>query len=106
MRLGHDRGTDRNRRASDDLQEDQRDRQTRGASSASMHVVVFLFRILPPRTDDLSSQHKDKKRSIGLVASGSFHLPTEHDELLAENSVFCNEFGLASAKVCECSERQ
>jgi hypothetical protein len=33
----------RNRRASDDLQDDQRDRQTRSASSSSERLVVFLL---------------------------------------------------------------
>jgi hypothetical protein len=42
-RLGHDRGTDRNRRASDDPQDAQRDRQTSKASSSSERLVVFLL---------------------------------------------------------------
>jgi len=41
--LGHDRGTDRNRRASDYLQDYQRDRQTRSSSSSLQRTTVCLF---------------------------------------------------------------
>src|SRR5260221_7302199 len=37
------KATGRNRRASDDLQDTQRDRQTRKTSSSSAHLVVFLL---------------------------------------------------------------
>lgn len=47
----------RNRRASDYPQVYQRDRQIRAASSSLFHLVVFLFCLLPPPMDDLSSQH-------------------------------------------------
>src|SRR5215470_4183755 len=41
--LGHDRGTDRNRRASDYPQAYQRDRQTGSSSSSLQCTAVFLF---------------------------------------------------------------
>jgi hypothetical protein len=41
--LGNARGTDRNRRASDYLQDDQRDRQTRSANSSSAPLAGLLF---------------------------------------------------------------
>ncbi len=59
---------------------------------------------LLPGSNPLGQQ--DEERSIGPGASGSFHLSTENDELLAQESVFSDELGLASAKVRECCERQ
>jgi len=61
---------DRNRRASDDPQEDQRDRQTRSASLSSERLVVFLLclvfreREVQLDTTQLSSWllHQDAKR--------------------------------------------
>ncbi len=35
-----------------------------------------------------------------LRATWSFDLPTENDELLPEECVFCHKFGPASAKIC------
>src|SRR6266566_2283513 len=46
-----------NRRASDYLQDDQRDRQTRADSSSSECVTVFVMYIVDARTGDPSSQH-------------------------------------------------
>jgi hypothetical protein len=43
---GNVRGTDRNRRASDYLQEDQRDRQTSSASFTLESITGFLLYIL------------------------------------------------------------
>ena len=41
--LGHDRGTDRNRRASDYPQEDQRDKQTRSTTFFASHISISFF---------------------------------------------------------------
>src|SRR5260370_37798272 len=38
-------------------------------------------------------------QTIRLCAGWSFDLPTEDDELLPEERVFCHELGLASGKV-------
>jgi site-specific DNA recombinase len=68
--LATERWQDRNRRASDYPQEDQRDRQTRSASSSSERLVVFLLclvfreREVQLDTTQLSSWllHQDAKR--------------------------------------------
>jgi hypothetical protein len=49
---------------------------------------------------------KHEEYSIRPGASRSFHVPTENDELLAEEGIFRDELGLASAKVCTCCEQQ
>src|SRR2546421_4572648 len=41
--LGHDRGTERNRRASDYPQEDQRDKQTRSTTFFASHITISFF---------------------------------------------------------------
>src|SRR6266567_4584606 len=58
--LGHDRGTDRNRRASDYPQEAQCDRQTRAASQASLErifvsswIVVRIFNLQSLAASDI-----------------------------------------------------
>jgi hypothetical protein len=38
-------------------------------------------------------------QTIRLCACWSFDLPTQDDELLPEESIFCHELGLASSKV-------
>lgn len=48
----------RNRRASDYLHEDQRDKPTRAASSSSERMAVFWFFIIYLRKDGSSSQHR------------------------------------------------
>jgi hypothetical protein len=66
----------RNRRASDDPQVGQRDRQTRSASSTSERLIVFLFRIvLQERMDQEASAVDTEFRSPG---SGS---DIDHDGL-------------------------
>ena len=45
------------------------------------------------------SSEKDQDQTIRLCACWSFDLPTEDNELLPEEGVFCHEFGLASGKV-------
>jgi hypothetical protein len=45
------------------------------------------------------SSEKDQDQAIRLCAGWSFDLPTEDDELLQEEGVFCHELGLASGKV-------
>ena len=55
--LGHDRGTDRNRRASDYPQEDQRDRQTRSTTFSVSPVPCSLPRTVCSRRAILRSQY-------------------------------------------------
>ena len=45
------------------------------------------------------SCQKHQKHSIGLLENRSFDLSSENNQLLAEERVFCHEFGLASGKV-------
>ncbi len=45
------------------------------------------------------SSEKDQDQPIRLCACWSFDLPTENDELLPEEGVFCHELGLASGEV-------
>jgi hypothetical protein len=44
--------------------------------------------------------------TIRFGTDGSFHLSAEDDELLAEEGVFCHEFGLASGKVSHGSQKK
>jgi hypothetical protein len=59
-----ERWQDRNRRASDYLQDAQRDRQTSSASLSSEHLVVFLFRIV------------FQERIVKVASTASAHLLT------------------------------
>ncbi len=59
---------------------------------------------LSPGPHHSCQQHKE--HSIGLRACRSFDLPTEDNELLPEEGVFCHEFGLASGKVCQCPQHE
>ena len=52
------------------------------------------------------SGQQDEERSIYPGAGRLFHLPMQNDQLLAQQSVFYNEGRLASAKICECSDRR
>ena len=45
------------------------------------------------------ASEQDQDHPIRLCACRSFDLPTEDDELLPEEGVFCHELGLASGKV-------
>jgi hypothetical protein len=47
------------------------------------------------------SSEKDQDQTIGLRACGSFDLPTEDNELLAQESVLGHEFRLTSGEVCQ-----
>jgi hypothetical protein len=44
--------------------------------------------------------------AIRLCACWPFHLSLKNDELLAKEDVFCDQLGLASAKVSEGGQRQ
>lgn len=49
---------------------------------------------------------KTEDHSILFRACGPFHLPFEHDQLLAQEGIFRYQFGLASVKVAQRLERQ
>jgi hypothetical protein len=52
------------------------------------------------------SSEKDQDHPIRLRECWSFDLPTEDNKLLPQESVFCHEFGLASAEVCQHSQHE
>ena len=52
------------------------------------------------------SSEQDQDQTIRLGACRSFDLPTEENELLPEEGVFCHKFGLASDKVSHRSHRE
>ena len=47
------------------------------------------------------SSEQDQKQPIRFGAGWSFHLSAQDDKLLAQERVFCHEFGRASGKVCQ-----
>lgn len=49
---------------------------------------------------------QDEEDAIGVRACGPFHLSLEDDELLAQEGIFSDKLGLASAKIGESSKRQ
>jgi hypothetical protein len=49
---------------------------------------------------------QDQGQAIGIRAYGPFHLPLEDDNLLAQEGMFGDELGLASAKIGEWRRRQ
>src|SRR5260221_12728886 len=49
---------------------------------------------------------QDKEHAIGFRACWPFHLPSEDDELVAQESVFRDKLGLVSAKVGERSDQE
>jgi hypothetical protein len=59
---------------------------------------------LIPCSNHPSSLHEED--SICFRTDWSFHLTLEHDQLLSLEGIFCNEFRLASANVCQGSKRQ
>ena len=52
-----------------------------------------------PGPNRLRQKHQEHPIRIGT--GRSFHLSPEDDQLLAQERVFCHEFGLASGKVCQ-----
>ena len=42
-----------------------------------------------------------QEQPIRFGTGGSFHVPTEDDEVLTQEGVFSHQFGLASRKVCQ-----
>ena len=44
---------------------------------------------------------KHQEQSIRFGTYGSFDVSAQDNQLLAEERVFCHEFGLASGKVCQ-----
>jgi hypothetical protein len=49
---------------------------------------------------------QDEEHAIGPADGWSFHLPFEENELLAQEGIFRDQFGLASAKICHGLQRQ
>ena len=49
---------------------------------------------------------QDEEHAIRVRACWPFHLPLEDDELLAQEGIFRDQFGLASAKIGYGGERQ
>ena len=52
------------------------------------------------------SCQENEEQAIGFRAYWPFHLSPEDDELLAQEGIFGDELGLASAKIGEGGERQ
>jgi len=44
---------------------------------------------------------KNQEHPVRFGTGRSFHLSPEDNQLLAQEHVFCHEFGLASLKVCQ-----
>ena len=49
---------------------------------------------------------QDEEQAIGPRERWPLHLPLEDDELLAQEGIFRDQFGLASAKICHGLQRQ
>ena len=49
---------------------------------------------------------QNEQDAIGVRACRPFHLPPENDKLLAQEGIFRDQFGLASAKICQSLQRQ
>jgi hypothetical protein len=49
---------------------------------------------------------QDEKDAIGPGDGWLFHLPFEDNELLAQEGIFRDQFGLASAKICHGLQQQ
>ena len=51
-----------------------------------------------PRSNHSCEKHKEQ--AIRFDTDRSFDVPAQDNQLLAQERVFCHEFGLASSKIC------
>ena len=49
---------------------------------------------------------KNQEHPVRFGTGRSFHLSPEDNQLLAQERVFCHEFGLASSKVSQCPQEK
>ncbi len=49
---------------------------------------------------------KHQEQPIRCGTDRSFHLPSENNELLTQECVFCHELGLATGLVCQCAQQE